>query len=179
MKPILNFLKTITPPQMVREALALYGTTEFSGTKSNPIITNWAKETLIKADDWYNTDSIPWCSLAMAIVAQRAKKNISMIDLRALSWINFGKEIEKDKGCLGDIAVFKRTGGGHVGLIIGYTKDKKFLYILGGNQSDKFNIAKIPITRLHAVRRPIYNVQPESVEQYLFDDMGKVSTNEQ
>lgn len=179
MKPILNFLKTITPPRMIREALALYGVAEFAGTKSNPIITNWAKETLIKADNWYNTDSIPWCSLAMAVVAQRAKKDISMIDLRALSWVGFGKPVDKDKGCLGDVAVFKRTGGGHVGQIIGFTKDKKFVYILGGNQGDKFNIAKLPLSRLHAVRRPEYTVQPDSVKQYFFDNMGGVSTNEQ
>lgn len=178
MKPILDFLKTITPPQIVREGLALYGTTETPGSKTNQIIVNWAKETTIKADDWYNTDSIPWCSLFMAVVAQRAKKDISMIDLRALSWVNFGKEIDKLQGCLGDIAVFKRTGGGHVATLIGWTKDKNFVYVLGGNQGDKVSIAKIATSRLFAVRRPIYNTQPESVKQYFFGNTGEISQNE-
>jgi uncharacterized protein (TIGR02594 family) len=179
MKAILNFLKTITPPQMVREGMALLGVTETPGSKSNIVITNWAKETNIKADDWYNTDSIPWCSLFMAVVAQRAKKDISMVDLRALSWVNFGNAIDLKNGCLGDVAVFKRTGGGHVAVLIGYTKDKNFVYVLGGNQGDKVSIAKMPFKRLHAVRRPLYTIKPESAKQYFFDNMGDVSTNEQ
>ena len=72
MKAILNTLRTITPPRIVREAMALLGTLETPGTKSNPIIVNWAKETNTKEDDWYNADSIPWCGLFMAVVAQRA-----------------------------------------------------------------------------------------------------------
>jgi uncharacterized protein (TIGR02594 family) len=179
MKAILNFLKTITPPKMVREGMALLGVTEIPGSKSNPIITNWAKETNIKADDWYNTDSIPWCSLFMAVVAQRAKKDISMIDLRALSWVEFGNPVSLKEGWLGDVAVFKRKGGGHVAELIGYTKDLNFVYVLGGNQGDKVSIVKMPISRLYAVRRPLYTIKPESAKQYFFDNMGDVSTNEQ
>ncbi len=176
MKPILNFLKTITPPQMVREGLALYGINEINNAKT---IINWAKETSIKADDWYNKASIPWCSSFMLICAQRAKKDTTGLDLRALSWVNFGKPIDKEDASLGDVLVFKRTGGGHVGIMIGFTTDKKFVYVLGGNQSNSVNIAKISVARLFAVRRPIYNVQPESVKQYFFNNIGNVSTNEQ
>lgn len=179
MKPILDFLKTIVPPRLVREALALYGTTEIPGSKSNSIITNWAKETNIKDDNWYNTDSIPWCGLFISVVAQRAKWEVVNLPLAALSWANFGNKVNLTEGCLGDIAVFKRTGGGHVAILISYSKDKKYAYVLGGNQSDKVNIAKISISRLYAVRRPPYTVTPESVKQYYFDIKSNVSTNEQ
>ncbi len=179
MKPIINLLRTITPPRLVREGMVFLGLKEVAGDKSNPVITNWAKETTIKADDWYNTDSIPWCSLFMAVIAQRAQWDISKIDLRALSWVNFGKEVPLLDGCMGDVAVFKRSGGGHVGVLIGWSKDKKSLYILGGNQSDSVSIVRMPITRLHAMRRPPYKIAPETAKQYFFDSMGALSTNEQ
>lgn len=178
MKPILDFLKTITPPRLVREALALYGTTETPGASSNSIITNWAKETNTKADDWYNTDSIPWCGLFLAVIAQRSKWLIVDLPLAALSWANFGSRIPLLEGCLGDVAVFKRKGGGHVAILIGWSKDKKYVYVLGGNQSDKVNIAKIAVSRLHAMRRPPYTIMPESVKQYFFDVKGEISQNE-
>lgn len=176
MKPILDFLKTITPPRIVREGLALYGITEVPGSKSNPIIVNWAKETNIKSDDWYNTDSIPWCSVYVAIIAQRAGKDITNIDLSAKSWLKFGTPV--NKACLGDVLIFSRKGGGHVGIYI--CEDSSFYYVLGGNQSDKVNIAKIAKNRCIGIRRPKYNIQPDSVKPYIIKGLDvKPSTNEQ
>lgn len=178
MKPVLTFLKTITPPRIIREALALYGTTETAGSKSNPIILAWAKETNTKDDNWYNDDSIPWCGLFCAVVAQRAEWEIPAEPLRALSWANFGNPINKNDAVLGDILVFVRKGGGHVGLYVG--EDVNNFYVLGGNQSDKVNITKIAKNRLHAVRRPKYRIaQPESAKKYFYSVNGEVSTNEE
>ncbi len=74
-------------PRMLLEAIALYGTVEVPGTKSNPIITGWAKECGIGA---YSTDSIPWCGLFMAVVAKRAGKSFPSGQLWALNWGGFG-----------------------------------------------------------------------------------------
>lgn len=174
MKNILAALKSINPPRMIREALALYGTTETAGTKSNSIIVNWANETNTKDDDWYNSDSIPWCGLFMAIVAQRSEKQLPKGVLTALAWANFGKAV--DTAMLGDVLVFKRKGGGHVGLYVGESYNSYF--VLGGNQSDKVCITRIMKNRTHAIRRPIYNVQPETVKKYYYDNSGAVSTDE-
>lgn len=177
MKNILNNLKKITPPRIVREALALYGTTETPGNKSNSAIVAWAKETKTKDDDWYNDDSIPWCGLFAAVVAQRAEWEVPAQPLRALSWANFGVAVDKDGAVLGDVLVFVRKGGGHVGLYVGEDKDN--FYVLGGNQSDKVNIAKLAKSRLHAVRRPKYKIaQPESAKKYFYNEAGEVSENE-
>jgi len=82
MKQILNTLKQIVPPRIVREALALYGTMEDTTSKSNPVILNWAKE--VGGDvSWYNNDSIPWCGLAMAVFAKRANWQVPKEALRA------------------------------------------------------------------------------------------------
>lgn len=164
---------------MIREALSLYGVAEISGSKSNPIIVNWAKETSNELDNWYNNDSIPWCSLFMLVVAQRGLKDTTGIDLTALSWVKFGKKINSKDAALGDVLVFKRTGGGHVGLYVG--EDATHFYVLGGNQSNAVNIAKLSKNRLFSVQRPIYITQPNSVKKIIITDgsLLEESTNEQ
>ncbi|MFZ4754329.1 MAG: TIGR02594 family protein [Chitinophagaceae bacterium] len=174
MKQILDHLKTITPPRMVREALALYGVTEAPGTKNNAVIVNWAKETNIKGDNWYSDDSIPWCGLFVAVVAQRANWQPPNEALRALAWADFGNKSPQPS--LGDVLVFKRKGGGHVGLYVGETADS--FYVLGGNQSDKVNITRIAKARLFDCRRPPYKIPPESVKPYHYTSSGELSQNE-
>lgn len=174
MKAILDTLKKITPPRMVREALALFGTIETTGSANNPIIVNWAKETKTKDDDWYNADSIPWCGLFMAVVAQRAEKDLPKGVLSALSWTNFGTKV-KD-AALGDVLVFQRKGGGHVGLYVG--ENDNYYYVLGGNQSDKVCITIIAKNRCVSINRPKYNIMPESAKKYYYNASGVVSTNE-
>lgn len=175
MKEILNALKLIAPPKMVREALALYGTLESAGNRDNPVILSWAKETKTKDDDWYDKDSIAWCGLFVAVVAQRAGKEVPSQCLRALSWENFG--VATSEAMLGDVLVFKRKGGGHVGIYVAESVDSYF--VLGGNQSDKVCITRILKNRIHAIRRPIYSVaQPESVKKYFYTNKGEASTDE-
>ena len=178
MKAILENLRTITPPRIVREALALLGTTEIAGPKSNHIITAWAKETNSKDDNWYNTDSIPWCGLFVGVVAQRSEWELPKEHLRALAWQNFGNKVNLNDAILGDVLVFKRKGGGHVGLYV--AEDANSFYVLGGNQSDKVNIAKIAKNRLFSVNRPKYKIaMPESAKKYYFNINAPISTNEQ
>lgn len=174
MKNIIDNLKKITPPRLVREAMALNGTIETPGAANNPIILNWAKETNTSADNWYNADSIPWCGLFMAVVAQRAEWPIVAEPLRALSWATFGKKV--DKAVLGDVLTFKRKGGGHVGIYVGETADS--FYVLGGNQSDKVCITRIAKNRLFSINRPPYKVQPPSAIQYHYASNGTLSTDE-
>ena len=175
MKTIINTLRSITPPRMIREAMALYGTMEAPGNKNNAVIVNWAKETKTKDDNWYSADSIPWCGLFMAVVAQRSQWPVPQLPLSALSWARFGKAT--DIAMLGDVLVFTRKGGGHVGLYVG--ESATTYYVLGGNQSDKVCISELSKTRIHAIRRPPYRVQPESVKQYIYNSSGELSTNEQ
>ena len=175
MKAVLNTLKTITPPRMVREAMALLGTLETQGTKSNPIIVNWAKETNTKEDDWYNTDSIPWCGLFMAVVAQRADWEVVKEPLRAKAWEKFGKQV--NEAVLGDILVFSRSGGGHVGLYVG--ESDKTYFVLGGNQGDKVSIVEIAKSRIYSINRPNYKIaMPASAIRYYYKSGGRLSNNE-
>lgn len=163
-------------PKMLLEALALYGTLETPGIKSNPVIMQWAKETGVIG--WYPDDAVAWCGLFVGVCAKRAGWPISPELLSALSWAKWGRYVTPADAALGDVLVFTRTGGGHVGLYVGESKTK-FL-VLGGNQSDAVNLAWVEKNRLFAVRRAPWKIaQPANVRKIYLDDTGApISKNE-
>jgi uncharacterized protein (TIGR02594 family) len=139
------------PPQ-VTEALKLFGTLEGAGKTDNPTILGWARELGADIADIYKADSVPWCGLFLAVVMRRSGFAPPPHPLWALSWSSFGHVAEVPS--LGDVLVFSRNGGGHVGLYVG--ADASAFHVLGGNQADKVCIARIARTRLYAARRPGY-----------------------
>lgn len=160
-------------PNMIKEFMNIYGVEEFESDKDNPIILEWADE--MKVKEYYNHDSIAWCGLAMAIIAKRAGKEVPKGFLWALNWLRFGNEIETPM--LGDILVFSRMGGGHVGLYI--AEDKNFYHVGGGNQKDMVTIVRVDKKRLVGARRPIWKIsQPLSVRRIILDEVGEISKNE-
>ncbi len=159
-------------PKMLVEAMALYGTLEAPGARDNPVILAWARE--VGLGKTYSHDSIPWCGLFMAVIAQRAGKPVVDSPLWALSWADFGAPAPKPM--LGDVLTFKRNGGGHVALYVG--EDATAFHCLGGNQSDSVCITRIAKSRLYRARRPPYNVQPANVRRVMLAASGKLSTNE-
>jgi uncharacterized protein (TIGR02594 family) len=161
-------------PKMIVEALKLYGTLETPGSANNPTIVAWAKEVDGEVADAYKADSIPWCGLFMAVVAKRADKEIPKHPLWALSWSAFGAK--SPAAALGDVLVFVRNGGGHVGLYVG--EDASAFHVLGGNQSDRACITRIAKNRLYAARRPLYRIQPANVRPVHLEATGALSLNE-
>jgi uncharacterized protein (TIGR02594 family) len=168
-----SWLSGLDPqPLMVRHALAEYGVIEGAGAAENPVILGWAAEVGLAGS--YSSDVIPWCGLFMAVVAQRAGKVIPDKPLWALSWSRFG--CAADRAVLGDVLVFKRGGGGHVGLYVG--EDAAAFHVLGGNQSDRVCIMRIARARLHAARRPLYRQRPATAKSCLLAAAGALSNNE-
>jgi uncharacterized protein (TIGR02594 family) len=161
-------------PKMLVAALKLFGTLEKPGSANNPTIVAWAKEVGGEVADVYKADSIPWCGLFMAVVAKRAGKEVPKHPLWALSWSAFGAR--SPDASLGDVLVFTRNGGGHVGLYAG--EDKTAFHVLGGNQSDRVCITRVAKARLYAVRRPLYRVQPANVRSIVLEASGALSLNE-
>lgn len=163
-------------PKMLVEALKLYGTVETPGVINNPVILGWAKEIGKELEGAYTADSIPWCGLFMAVIAKRADKEWPKSPLWALSWATFGTRTSTPM--LGDVLVFTRNGGGHVGIYVG--EDATAYHVLGGNQSDKVNIARVAKNRLYTARRPVYAIgQPANVRKIILSADGALSTNEQ
>ena len=138
-------------PQLINIALSQYGVTEIVGKEHNPIVLNYFKEI---GHIWVTTDETAWCSAFINWVALKAKVERSN-KLTARSWLQVGTEIKEPK--LNDVVVFwrseKSSWKGHVGLFISYSEDKKYIYVLGGNQNNQVNIKKYPVYRLLGFRR--------------------------
>lgn len=168
-----RWIETLNPlPLMIRHALAEFGTLEAAGASDNPVILGWAREVGLTAG--YGSDSIPWCGLFMAVIANRAGKVVPDKPLWALNWTKFGSIA--DRPSLGDVLIFKRSGGGHVGLYVG--EDASAYHVLGGNQLDRVCIARLAKKRLHAFRRPTYRNMPLTVGPYRLEAAGKLSRDE-
>ena len=165
-------------PKTVRIGLSLFGTTEVVGRGSNKTILDW-RDTLNQSGvkiTGYSDDDIPWCGLFIAFVTFLRGSAAEVVEgpLWAQNWKHYGKPA--DKASLGDILVFVRNGGGHVGIYIG--EDIDCYHVLGGNQSNKVCITRIQKSRCIAVRRPPYRNQPETVKPYRLSATGTVSKNE-
>lgn len=158
-------------PAMVVEALSLYGLKEVPGAGDNPIILGWATESGIKG---YQHDQTPWCGLFMAHCAHVAGRELPPDPLWALNWARFGQDVGAPS--FGDVLVFLRPGGGHVGLYIG--EDHEAYHVLGGNQGDAVGFARVEKTRLRAARRPFYKWVPKQVRPLAIAASGILSSNE-
>ena len=152
--------------------LSLFGTTEVPGKANNAKILKWAD--YLGLDNVYSEDSIPWCGLYAAYVVKRSGRDPVKDPLWARNWANWG--VASTTPSLGDILVFVRDGGGHVGFYI--AEDATAYHVLGGNQSDKVCFTRIAKNRCVAVRSPVYNNRPATAKPYHLEASGALSTNE-
>lgn len=171
-----DFLKTVTAPQILVQAIKLIGTKEIVGIKNDVQIMAWAKE--LGLENIYTNDETAWCGLFVAFCSKQANLDIGMTNreaLWALNWNKFGTR--QGVAMLGDVLTFTRNGGGHVGICVG--EDSKCYHVLGGNQGNEVSIKRIEKTRLSQIRRTKWQVkQPESVKQIFLTESGFISKNE-
>lgn len=164
-------------PRHLEIMIYLYGLKESPGAANNPEILEWAQELGGAIGGFYHDDSIPWCGLTVAICLKRAGMAVpaGFDAIRALEYAKYGDPIQKP--CLGDILIFQREGGGHVGLYMG--EDDDCFHVLGGNQHDEVCITRIDKSRLFAARRPSYGTPLPSVKRiFLQPDGSPTSQNE-
>ena len=132
------------------EARRYIGMAEIPGKQHNPTIQNWLRT--LKA--WWADDETPWCGTFVAHCCRTANRDIPKDWFRALAWAEAGERLTAPAyGC---IAVFSRTGGGHVGFVVGRDRSGN-LMILGGNQGNKVSIAKFSKDRVVAYVWPSVN----------------------
>lgn len=166
-------------PNTIKLGLAEYGVQEVVGRGSNKTIIGWRDE-LNQAGvriDGYSDDDIPWCGLFAAIICYRRLKIAAEVvkePLWARNWTRYGKP--SIKPALGDVLVFERGSGGHVGFYV--AEDSTAYHVLGGNQSNRVCIVPVAKERLLAARRPPYKIQPLAVKSYPVASTGKLSQNE-
>lgn len=163
-------------PNMVTFALEYYGTREVKGKGSNPDIMAMA-EYIGLPKNIFPDDDTAWCAVFMAYIAKKSGKPMGFTGyelLRAASWLKWGEEVKEPM--LGDVLVFTRPGGNHVGLYVAESNTTYF--VLGGNQSDQVNIMELKKTRLTQARRFYEIGAPKTVKKYFISSTGKVSINE-
>lgn len=115
-------------------------------THTARIIEYWAKFKM----SGIKNESVPWCSAFIGFCLESAGIPTASTDKTRTKdssqyWLHWtgGHKLEKPEyGC---IAVMTRTGGGHVGFLIGEDGDNWVL--LGGNQGSAVSIAKFPKDR--------------------------------
>lgn len=162
-------------PRLLLEALHWYGTLEIPGDANNPVIIEWAKEVGGWIGSWYIQDSVAWCGLFLALCAKRAGFPFTQKALAAKEWAAWG--MPSMDPMLGDVLVFVRPEGGHVGIYVG--EDKECYHVLGGNQSDCVCITRIKKSRLLAARRCQWKTgQPPNVRKIFLSADGEISNNE-
>ena len=160
-------------PRLLVEAHKLIGIKEVPGQGDNLEILQWAEA--IGLEQTYRKDDIPWCGLFVAYACHQAGLQIVANPLWARNWVNFGTK--ETVAMLGDILVFVRDGGGHVGIYVG--EDKTAYHVLGGNQSDMVCITRIRKERCIGIRRTPWKIgQPDNVRVVNLGATGAISTNE-
>jgi len=160
-------------PKLLVEAYKLIGIKEVPGQADNIEILQWAET--VGLEKTYRKDDIPWCGLFVAYVCHEADLQIVANPLWARNWVNFG--VGQKVAMLGDILVFVRDGGGHVGIYVG--EDKTAYHVLGGNQSDMVCVTRIRKERCIAIRRTSLKIaQPDNVRVVKLEGTGVISVNE-
>jgi len=130
----------------IKVGLKEVGTLEVIGGGSNPRIEYYHK---VAGLPWAK-DQVPWCGSAMAYVFNKAINKVPRNPARALSWSYFGIAI--DRPIVGCVAIKHRDGGGHCGIVLAVRG--AYLLLLGGNQTDAFNIKKYRVSSFDWFRYP-------------------------
>ena len=170
-----QWLNSEPGPRLLTEGLKTYGTIETPGPDDNPSILAWARA--VGLEKVYRDDATAWCGLWMAYVARQAGWDDPVNPLWARNWLTWGVARDKSTPMLGDVVVFSRGNGGHVGICVG--DDSTAIHCLGGNQSDRVMIKRIAKARLLGVRHCPWRVnQPSNVRRITLAATGGLSTNE-
>jgi uncharacterized protein (TIGR02594 family) len=162
-------------PRWLAYARRFVGLREIPGPRHEPRILAMAA----RVKNWLgiivNDDEVPWCGTFMAdVMLTGAGINPPRIAVRAMSWATWGVETSPR---LGAVLVFKRPGGGHVGLYVGETSTH--YRVLGGNQSNAVtDNALIAKSRLVACRWPVGEPQRTRPVHLVGVDAGVISENE-
>lgn len=146
------------------------GLKEVPGSANNATIVKW----LIELNAWWRSDLTPWCGTFCAACLKEAGITPPKAFYRAKAYLDWGMPLAVPTyGC---IVVFTRTGGGHVGFVVG-KDEKNRLLVLGGNQGDAVSVAPFDMSRVAGYRWPP-GVQLERLELPVIKTSAKSSSRE-
>lgn len=134
-------------PLWIVEAKRHMGLTEINGAEHAQEILKFWKD--IKRGG-IQSDEIPWCAAFVGACLERVGVESTRFE-SAGSYLTWGVPLsEPIYGC---VAVFSRSGGGHVGFVMGQDEQKR-LMVLGGNQNNAVNVTPFDTARVTGCRWP-------------------------
>lgn len=160
-----------TNPPWLAEARRHIGLREIPGRQHNPVILGW----LNALRSWISDDETPWCGTFVAHCLRVSGAALPKHWYRARAWLDWGRAIDHPE--VGCIVVFERTGGGHVGFIVGRDARGRFM-VLGGNQGNSVSIAPFDFTRALGFRWPSEFPAPRPAPLPMLSSSAASSSNE-
>lgn len=133
-------------PRWVAIGRTLIGLREIPGPRHSPIIVSFWRHAR-----WLRSDEDAWCGGFIMHCLDKAGLPFPRAYPSAASWASYGVPCQPQVGAIG---VKARTGGNHVFLIVGETRDGKSYKALGGNQNNTVSIVDIPKGVVRACRWP-------------------------
>lgn len=156
----------MTPFDIARSYI---GTTEGPGPEDNPVIMEMYASV---GHDWVEHDSVAWCAAFVGHCLENSGIK-STRKLTARSYLNWGIPIEIADAQQGDIGVIPRGSSSWQGHVFFIDRiEERWVWGLGGNQSDAVNIKRYPVSKLLGVRRagnvaPVVALSIEVVQRKL------------
>jgi len=134
-------------PKWLVAARSYIGVAELPGKETTPAIARW----LLNLKAWWRDDETPWCGVFVAECMKESDIPLPAAWFRAKGWLDWGVPIFAPM--VGCVVVFARTGGGHVGLVVGRDPASRLL-VLGGNQGNRVGVAAFDMSRVLGYRWP-------------------------
>lgn len=156
---------------LIDVAMTQLGTKEIVGSEHENDVLKYYDEI---GHAWVDDDETPWCAAFLNWVCKHAL--VPMVKevrqrLRARGFETWGDEVTTGDACRGDVVVLWRkspsSASGHVGLLIGWSKDRRHVYLLGGNQSNQVNVTAYDADRIVAIRRGSHGSNIEFAPQLI------------
>jgi uncharacterized protein (TIGR02594 family) len=158
-----------------------------SRTEHNPILLDMLDEMgefTGEARAWWNDDEMPWCGLFAGYCLGVSGRYVVKEWYRAKAWES-SLMTKLDKPAYGCLVTFTRSGGGHVGFVVGKDANNNPM-VLGGNQLNMVSIAPFALSRVTGYYWPSVWVKtviksaplPERYNLPLLKSNGKLSNNE-
>lgn len=136
---------------LVKIAAGEIGIKEIPGQEHEKRIVDYAKESGFKN---ITDDETPWCSIFVNWCCKEAGLQRTN-RANARSWLTVGRPI--DDPAPGDVVIFWRdkpdSWKGHVGVFMGFNKNRSVVYCLGGNQKNTVSIQGYDAGKVLGFRR--------------------------
>ncbi|MFL5019243.1 MAG: TIGR02594 family protein [Rhizobium sp.] len=100
-----------------------------------------------------NPGRVSWCGAFLAFVAKRSSRQPPPNPNMAASWRTFGQPVGVRSARRGDVVVIRTGRRFHVSLFDHIDPGRQYVYLFGGNQSNRVQLSRYRASSVVAVRR--------------------------